>query len=189
MKIELAILVVAATSARAAADTETSVPVVVKHERSQELIVDAWVSGGYRHLDGGAFSNQSTSGLELGAAIGMRLAPKLGVVGVFNVEGMDAGTGYIKYIVNTIGVGVHWDGPIKLTVGGGVALESDTILVVQDVMVIDNSTTGAAAFAHATVPVLAIGSGHLGIHFDASAIALSNGPTILAGSAGVGVSW
>jgi hypothetical protein len=168
----------------AVADTE---PVVIKHPRAQELIVRAWIAGGTRRFDGGGFSGDSNGGLILGGEVGYRVRPNLGPVAVFTADAM-APSSYLSYGVSTIGAGIHWDGPVVVTVGGGVALENSSAFL-PDYTLASDSHTGATAFVHATLPLFAIGSGKLGANLDVAAISLSDGPQILSGSLGVGVAW
>lgn len=183
----LVILAIAMPSARAAADPDVAAPVVVKHERARELIVRAWIGFGARQLDGGNLMNESVGGIELGGELGYRFGSNVGVVTVLGVNSMPPSR-YLTYVANTVGAGIHWDGPIVLTVGAGVAF-ANAERFTPDVMLVQESFTGATAFAHGTVPLYRIGSGRLGVNIDLAAMTLAGGPNILSGSAGVGVSW
>jgi hypothetical protein len=173
MRIVVPLLLAASATAHADVTvTRTRVP--------PPFLLDLTVTGGERVI-----GTESAGGLALGAEIGRRLHPHWGAVAVLEADGMGR-TGYISYGVYTIGAGVRFDARIVVTVGAGLALGSAKQFT-SDLSVMDESTSGVTAFAHALLPVATIGHARLAIAGNASVKAVDTVITTV--SAGAGVVW
>jgi hypothetical protein len=182
MQRALQSLGVAAALAAAAPARADDAPVEVTRSRlPPPIMLDVSVGFGPRFVDG-----ERATGLALGANVGARIRPDLGVVAILQADGM-AREDYVRYGTNTIGLGVRWDGPLQLTAGAGMAFGSSTQLTA-DYMVVSESMSGVAASLRAVRPLVTVGHGQLSVggNLDLRAI---TGATITALSVGAAVTF
>jgi hypothetical protein len=158
---------------------------VTRTRRPSRLVLDAFLGFGPRRVSSAA-GVENASGLALGALIGRRLGGHFGVVSLIEVDAM-ALDRYISYGAWTFGGGLRFEGPVLLSAGVGLVLGNSKQLV--GYQLVAQSFTGAAAFAHVTLPVYRFGRGRIGVTADVAVKSVEAGTRIVSTSFGAVVSW
>lgn len=188
--LTLSLLALAALPALAHADEPGPGPApsaveVTRTRRPNKLVLDVFVGGGLRRVDDAA-GTENTTGLAFGALLGRRLGGRFAGVALLGVDILSR-QDYFSYGTWNFGGALRYEGPVTLNFGGGLSLGTAKTLVGYTLE--SASFVGPFVFAHATLPLLPVGRGSLGVTGDVAVRSMDGGTRIISTTVGAALSW